>query len=445
MTSDSKIPVTVLSGSLGAGKTTTLNRLLTLEDGRDVAVVVNDVGEVNVDADLVERRADLPGGESRVAALSNGCICCGLRGELRTELVRLAREYEFDYLLVEASGIGEPAPIARVFAGRGPAADLYRLDTTVTVVDAPRFLRAFADGDPERAGPDDGGTRPLADLLVEQVEFCDVLLVNKRDLVADEDTAEVERLLRSLQPNARLVWTAFGEVDPGEILDTGLFDRETASKSAGWKQALERHGSEGERDEEGDPADARNRDFDHGHDDDHGHDHGHGHDDDHDHLHPPEEYGVRSFVYERSRPFHPGRFAALLRDLPDGLLRSKGLVWVAGRERLALNLSQAGPRTRVDVNGRWVASLPEFQRDAYRRAHPDVHWDDEWGDREITLVFIGRGIDEGALASALDDCLLTEEEMDEAWDGFDNPFPAAPAQELVATDAGIKTKLSTTP
>ncbi|WP_101296660.1 GTP-binding protein [Halegenticoccus soli] len=420
-----RIPVTILSGSLGVGKTTTLNRLLSADDGRDVAVAVNDMGEVNVDADLVERRTTLSGGESAVAALSNGCICCGLRGELRNEVVRLAREYEFDYLLVEASGIGEPAPIAQVFAGRGPAADRYRLDTTVTVVDAPRFLRAFASRDPERVGPDGDGTRPLSDLLVEQVEFCDVLLVNKRDLVGDEDAAEVGRLLRSLQPNARLAWTTFGEVDPELIIDTGRFDAEIARKSAGWKRALERHEADEERGAEGDTG--------HGLSD--GYEHGHDHD--HDHLHPPEEYGVDSFVYERHRPFHPERFVEWLSGFPTGPLRSKGLVWVAGRERQALNLGQAGAQVRVDVNGRWVASLPERQRDAYRRAQPDVHWDETWGDREIKLVFIGRDLDADALVATLDECLLTDEEMSADWDQFENPFPASPAEELVSISSGL--------
>ncbi|TKX40056.1 GTP-binding protein [Halorubrum sp. CGM4_25_10-8A] len=423
MAVDEQPPVTILSGGLGAGKTTLLNHLLTVGgEEYDIAVLVNDVGEVNVDANLIENGSELSLEDGGVTELSNGCICCGLQNELDQELLRLAFDEEFDYLIIEASGISDPVPIAQRFVSPARASTLYDLDTTVTVVDAAQFHQAFVDGRPIKSTDD--GSRPLSDLLAEQVEFCDVLVLNKCDLVTEDEREAVERVLETLHPEVDITRTTESAVEPDDVLGTGRSDREQAKGSARWKQVLSSdHGGTG------DPESAE---MDHGgghsHDEgserDNGHDGTHdGQGDDHDHRHPPEEFGVGSFVYERHRPFHPERFNEWLRSFPESVVRAKGHLWVAGRERYALDLSQAGTQTHVEVNGRWAVTVPKFQRDSYRESRPDLHWDEQWGDREIKLVFIGAGMDDSAIAAALDDCLLSEPEMAGNWDELENPFP----------------------
>jgi len=423
MAVDEQPPVTILSGGLGAGKTTLLNHLLTIGgEEYDIAVLVNDVGEVNVDADLIENGSELSMEDGGVTELSNGCICCGLQNELDQELLRLAFDEEFDYLVIEASGISDPVPIAQRFVSPARASTLYDLDTTVTVVDTAQFHRTFVDGRPIKSTDD--GSRPLSDLLAEQVEFCDVLVLNKCDLVTEDERETVERVLETLHPGVDITRTTESAVEPDEVLGTGRFDREQAKRSARWKQVLSSdHGGTGEP--ESAEMDHRKS---HSHDEaserDNGHDGTHdGPGDDHDHRHPPEEFGVDSFVYERHRPFHPERFSEWLRSFPESVVRAKGHLWVAGRERYALDLSQAGTQTHVEVNGRWAVTVPKFQRDSYRESRPDLHWDEQWGDREIKLVFIGAGMDDSAIAAALDDCLLSEPEMAGNWDELENPFP----------------------
>ena len=409
MSIDDQPPVTILSGGLGAGKTTLLNHLLTVGGDRyDIAVLVNDVGEMNVDAELIENGSELSMDDDGITELSNGCICCGLQNELDQELRRLAFDADFDHLVIEASGISDPVPIAQRFLEPARASTLYDLDTTVTVVDAAQFHRAFVRGDPIKSTDDDA--KPLSDLLAEQVEFCDVLVLNKCDLVSDDERRAVERVLRTLHPDIGIVGTINSAVDPEQVLGTGRFDRNEASYASRWKQALSPDHEAGGDD------DAHHHDAD---TDDDGHDH----DDEHDHLHPPEEFGVDSFIYERRRPLHPERFRAWLDSFPETVVRSKGHMWVAGRERFALDMSQAGTEIHVDVNGRWAATLPEPQQASYRESRADIQWDDEWGDRETKLVFIGAGMDESTIADGLDDCLVPEDAMDGDWDVFDNPFP----------------------
>ncbi|WP_323174426.1 GTP-binding protein [Natrialba sp. PRR66] len=428
MSFDDQPPVTILSGGLGAGKTTLLNHLLTVGGEQyDIAVLVNDVGEVNVDANLIESGSELSMDDGGVTELSNGCICCGLQNELDQELRRLAFDEEFDYLVIEASGISDPVPIAQRFVSPARASALYELDTTVTVVDAHQFHQAFVLKDPLKSSDDD--TRPLSDLLAEQVEFCNVLILNKCDLVSDEEREEVERVIRTLHPGVDIVRTTESAVDPDRILGTGQFDKDEASNAARWKQVIStNHGDDTDTDlHEHDDTETETETDHNGHEHEHGDDHSHEHDhsdgQDHDHLHPPAEFGVDSFVYERHRPFHPERFHEWLRSFPDSVVRAKGHMWVAGRDRYALNLSQAGIQTHVVVNGRWVATLPTFQQESYRESHPGLHWDDQWGDREVKLVFIGAGMDRAGIADELDDCLLTDEEMDADWSDFENSFP----------------------
>lgn len=404
---DDGTPVTVLSGALGAGKTTTLNHLLTNADRR-LAVLVNDVGEVNIDADRIENR------EGGVAELSNGCICCDLRDDLEVEVSRLARERTFDHLVVEASGISEPAPVARLFT-TGAASAAYDLNALATVVDAATFRETVGGTEtvttesirrqrPERV-EEAGETRPLADLLVDQVETADVLLVNKCDLVEEADLTDLEELLRSLNPRATLLRATHGAVAPADLLDSASFDLGTVSETEAWQRAVEH----AEVHEGG-------TDRDHDHEGDH-----------HD---PKSTYGVDSFVYRARRPLHPERFAEFLRDLPEGVLRSKGVAWVAGRDDLLLRYEQAGPSRRVEADGAWIASLPESRRETQRRLRDGLEWHEDHGDRRVELVFIGKGVDESAIRAALDDCLLTDEEGGGEFDGR-SLFPEAEGETVV--------------
>ncbi|RCU47227.1 GTP-binding protein [Haloplanus salinus] len=386
------VPVTILSGSLGAGKTTLLNHLLTGAGDRDIAVLVNDMGDINVDADLVSGNTDLAV-DGGVAELSNGCICCELRDDLETAVVRLARERGFDHLVVEASGISEPRPVARLFTTGSQAAARYDVASVVTVVDARQFHDAFGDeGAATRRGEADDGTRPLSDLLVEGVEFASLVVLNKTDLVTPDELDAVEEMVRALRPDAEVVRTEHSRVDPDTVLDE-RYDPTTADE-AGWKRALDG--------------------------DDHDHDGGHAHD--HDHAHPEAVYGVTSFTYRRRRPFHPERVRSLLADLPAAVVRSKGTCWIATGADLSYTMGQAGPSVRVEAAGPWIASLPEFERDAYRRNRSNLDWDEEWGDRRTELVFIGREMDDDALVAALDDCLLTDDEMAADWGTSATPF-----------------------
>ncbi|MFU1781037.1 CobW family GTP-binding protein [Haloarcula japonica] len=413
------IPVTILSGSLGAGKTTLLNHLLTEAGDRDIAVLVNDMGTVNVDAELIAEGSELDVDDG-VAELSNGCICCELQDDLETAVVRLANDRDFDALVVESSGISEPAPVARLFTTESRVAALYRVDTLVTVLDTRLFLDSFAGETPGRRGA--GGTggsdaaddadRPLSDLMVEQVELSNIVLLNKTDLCTDEELDEAEDLVGALQPDAETIRTSFSQVAPDQLFDRGLFDQTEINDLPGWKRALAEAGHS------------------HGggsHDhDDHAGDNNTGHDD---HRHPEDVYGVTSFTYRRRRPFHPDRLADVLRDLPSGVVRSKGTAWLAGAE-LRVVIGQAGPSIRAEAQGPWIASLPEVEQEMYRSNRPELDWHDEHGDRRTELVFIGTDYDEDALRTALDDGLVTDEEWAES-ESLTGPFPVEQGDETV--------------
>jgi G3E family GTPase len=403
LSSNDPIPVTVLSGSLGAGKTTTLNHILSSEQELNAAVVVNDMGEVNVDADLVERESELTQNDEEIIELSNGCICCRLRGDMLDEVGRLAEQRDFEYLLVESSGISEPIPVAQTFARGFEDAEfdptgVYELDTMVSVVDAHSFWQGFDSGQvltDDEMEPQ--GNRVPEEALMDQIEFCDVLLLNKCDLVPDDELEEMEAVLKTLQPRAKIIRTEHGAVNPEEILNTGRFDFEAASQSAGWKRELQ---------------------------------HGHHHES------ATEEHGVTSFVFDADRPFHPERIARLFADLPDGIVRAKGFFWSAGREDIAMGLDKAGQSVRAGPNGTWIATLPKAQREKYLAARPGLRddWDDQWGDRGSELVFIGREFDQETLTGRLEDCVLSDAEMAEDWSEYPDPFTADKQRELALAD-----------
>ena len=434
LSGDDGTPVTVLSGALGAGKTTTLNHLLANPGDRNIAVLVNDMGALNVDAELIEAQGE------GITELSNGCICCDLRDDLEVAVSRLARTSEFDQLVVESSGISAPTPVARLFT-TGPASAPYRLDTLATVVDATSFQETLAAEDivttedirRERPGQaeTEGDVRPLSDLLVTQAEHANVVLVNKCDRASEGTIAETEALLEALNPGARRHRTRHGAVDPGTILDTGLFSPESLSVSDRREQVLEHAESEttpgADADADAD-ADAKTGDdgvevgdHSHGHDHD-GHD-GHVHD-------PAETYGVTSIAFESQRPLHPERFAAVLRGLPDSVIRSKGLVWVAGRDDLALRYTGTGSVRRVIGREPWVAAMSKQRQETQRRLQPDLPWDETVGDRRTELVFIGQQMNEAALEAELAACELTDDEQS-TLGRVENPFPSEEGEELL--------------
>lgn len=391
-----KLPVTVLSGFLGAGKTTVLSHILNNRDGKRVAVIVNDMSEINIDSAVVQNEVSLNRSEEKLVEMSNGCICCTLREDLLEEVNNLAKAGRFDYLVIESTGISEPLPVAETFTFADEdgvsLSDVADLDTMVTVVDAVNFLKDYEEAKylqdtQESLGDED--ERSVADLLVDQVEFADVILVSKTDLASSEDVSRLEAILKTLNTHAQIIPIANGKVDVDAVLSTGSFDFERAQQAPGWLAEMR-----GE------------------------------------HVPETEEYGISSFSYQARRPFHPEKFFAFLHGTEryGKLLRSKGYFWLATRPEFAGQWSQAGGIARYGFGGMFWSAVPRsrWPDDPEYLASIEKSWEEPFGDMRQELVFIGQGLDERSVRSALDDCLLNDEEMfagRQFWETLSDPFP----------------------
>ena len=426
------IPVSLLTGYLGAGKTTVLNHVLSNQKGYKVAVIVNDIGEVNIDASLIAKGGAVTQKDENLVPLSNGCICCTLKVDLMKQIVELARSGKFDYILIEASGICEPGPIAGsicMLDGTQPQAGLpavARLDSITTVVDAKRLADEFGSG--AALMKDDLDEDDIENLLIQQIEYCTTIILNKLDEVTEKEKTDVLEVIKALQPDAKIIETTYGQIDVAEVLDTNNFDMRKIMQSAGWVKAME---LEGENSDDLDDDHDEHKHHDHDHDEhehhhehdhdehehhhDHDHDehdeHGHGHHHHHHHHHDDgeaEEYGIATFVYQNVKPFSKEKFEKFVfENWPKEVIRAKGLFWIIENPNTAYIFEQSGRQKVATDDGDWIAAFPEDERKEILALNPDIleTWHPVYGDRINKLVFIGRGMDKEAIIRALDACI----------------------------------------
>ena len=396
-----RLPVTVLSGFLGAGKTTVLSHILNNRQNKKVAVIVNDMSEINIDASMVKNEVSLNHSEEKLVEMSNGCICCTLREDLLLEVNKLAKDNKFDHLVIESTGISEPLPVAETFTFADKngvsLSEVAKLDTMVTVIDAVNFLKDYEDAKylqdtGESLGEDD--ERSVADLLVDQIEFADVILISKTDLVEEKDISKLNAILKNLNTNARILPITMGEVEIEDVLDTGLFDFEKAKEAPGWLKEMRG-----------------------------------------DHTPETEEYGITSFSYVARRPFLPEKFFNFVHDTQKfgKLIRSKGYFWLGSRLEYAGQWSQAGGIARYGFAGMFWRSVPkkDWPTDEESLKTIRENWVEPFGDMRQELVFIGQNLDQESMIKALDDCLVSEDDMlkgEEFWTSLEDPFP--PWQEI---------------
>ncbi len=404
------VPITLLTGYLGAGKTTLINHVLSNQEGYKVAVIVNDIGEINIDAELIQKGGIVREQDSNLVPLSNGCICCTLKVDLMQQIVELIKTGKFDYILIEASGICEPLPIAQTITVLSEQTEAYglpkicRLDNVVTVVDAARLAYEFGAG--ENLVKQNLDEEDIENLLIQQIEFCNTIVLNKVDEVSEEDLNKVKSVIKALQPVAKIIETNYAKVDVKEIIDTNSFNFEKASSSAGWIQELERDDNENEDDNDEDEHEEHSN---HHHDEHEEEKNGHHHHHHHNHDNgEAEEYGIGTFVYARRKAFNRDKFEEYVNfKWRKNIIRCKGIIWFSDEQDMSYVFEQAGNQMQLGEAGLWIASAPENEKNQLLKDNPELlkGWDEKVGDRIVKLVFIGQNLEKDEIKSELDKIL----------------------------------------